>query len=594
MRNAEDIPPTATSGISINQTQFTNDPISVATGDVYFLARNNESVEKQYNNLELKEGETSLGTMSLNNWSQITNKSLGSLSAGTHTYSLFYNGEKVCDASVTVSATSDICTISGSRIEGQPLSMRVSGVRSNTQFTWTLNNKSQTIDCDATHCWNNSMNAPAAGGPYNYSVKRGSNTICSGTVSIDPILSCSATPNPVGKGLPYTFTASAAVRCTNCTFTNEANATENNIVVPAGGSWTKVRTPNSLGDKTPGLSCSTCENNTNASCTVSLKVVTPKPVFECSETLTATVGKDNNVKLKLTGILGCDDSNCDYLISGTNADGQYHSGCTNTSCNLPAITNKTKSDGETDTYQVTLRNTAGETTKNCTVTFTAGPTITCGCVAVCGEGCQTRIRTTSLDNTNFTGCMFFKDISTLQFNNYTLNGVDRTGQFCWQNAENCATKLAAIDKIDGGYYVKVENQTGYMIVNGSPAEDPCAGSGADNPVQETVIIRVGRDIQNYYSPSQEQEYENGTCFSLVGTWDDCCSHPTPALNCQNVSGNGMTYSYNGNDAYKTTDNGNMKENFGVTLQQTTTTTTFIDNVCVTSRSGSKIRCKFEN
>lgn len=592
VRNAEDAPPSVTCGISINQNQFTNDMISL-TDNVYFLARNSESVERQYADLVLKEGETLIGTMNLNNWSQITNRSLGNLTAGNHTYTLYYNGEAVCNASVTVNATSDVCSISGSRIEGQPLSIRVSGVRSNTQFTWTLDNKSQTIDCDATHCWNNTMKAPAAGGPYTYTVKRGTNTICTGTVSTDPILSCSATPNPVGKGLPYTFTASAAVRCTNCTFTNEANATENNIVVPAGGSWTKVRTPNSLGDKTPGLRCSTCENNAEASCTVPLKVVTPKPVFECSETLTATVGKDDNVKLKLTGILGCDDEDCDYLISGTNADGQYHSGCTNTSCNLPAITNKTKTDGQTDTYQVTLKNDAGETTKDCEVTFTAGPTITCGCVAVCGEGCQTRIRTTSLNNTNFTGCMFFKDISTLQFNNYTLNGDPRTGQFCWENAANCATKLAAIDKIDGGYYVKVENQTGYMIVNGSPAEDPCAGSGAGQG-PEPVVITIGRDIQNYYNPSQEQEYDNGTCFSLVGTWDDCCYHPTPALNCQNVSGSGMTWSYGGNPTYVSTPNGNWKQNFGVTLQQTTTTTTFIENVCVTSGSGSKIKCKFEN
>ena len=597
LRNSEDIPPSVTCGISTSQNAFTNDPVFVGN-EVYFLARNNESVDKTYN-VTLKKGEISLNNPApapLKNWSQITNiRSLGSdLAAGNHTYSLYYNGEKICDASVTVTEASDACTISGDRIEGQPLSMRVSGVRSNTQFSWTLGNNSTTIDCDATHCWNNTMKAPAAGGPYTYTVKRGSNTICTGTVSIDPILSCSATPNPVGKGLPYTFTANAAVRCTNCIFTNDAGATENNIVVSAGGSWTKTRTPNSLGDKTPGLSCSTCDNNVNASCTVPLKVVTPKPVFECSETLIETVGKDNNVKLRLVGIVGCDNGSCDYLISGTNADGVYHnSGCGNSSCNLPSITNKTKTDGQTDTYQVSLRNSAGETTKNCEVTFTAGPTITCSCVSVCGEGCQTKIKTSSLNNVAYTGCMFFKDISTLQFDNYELNGTAKTGQFCWNNAEDCATKLSAIDKIDGGYYVKVENQTGYMIV-GTEAEDPCEGSEPDNPVTGPVIITVASDIPNYYDPSQEEEYENGTCFSLVGTWDNCCYHPTPSLNCRNVSGNGMTYSYNGNPTYKTTQNGNMKENFGVTLEQTTTTTTFINNVCVTSGSGSKIKCKFEN
>jgi hypothetical protein len=38
----------------------------------------------------------------------------------------------------------------------------------------------------------------------------------------------------------------------------------------------------------------------------------------------------------------------------------------------------------------------------------------------------------------------------------------------------------------------------------------------------------------------------------------------------------------------------MKESAGVSLPQTSTTTTFIEHICATSTSGGKIKCSFEN
>lgn len=595
LRKEEEAPPDVECRISTEPNDFSTDPVFTGS-QLYFVAYNKKAEDKTYN-VTLKKGDDSIGTAILQSGSGRTMvASLGTLAKGTHSYSLYVGNEKRCDASVTVNDASGACTISGNRYEGHKLSMKVSGVTANTQFKWTLDNASRTIDCGRDGCWNNDMSAPATAGTYSYTVTKGANTICTGSVDIKPILTCSATPNPIGKGLPYTFTANAVVRCTNCSFTNDAGSTENNIVVLAGGSWTKNRTPNSLGTKSLTLSCTNCSTDrgdVSVSCSVPLEVVKIKPTFSCADNLKATVNKDNNVRIRLEDITSCDDDDkCTYSISGTGSDATVYTGCTNTNCTIPAITNKSKNKGDTAIYSVTLTNKAGHTTEDCSVDFVEGPTITCNCVSVCGEGCQTKIKTSSLNNVAFTGCMFFKDISTLQFNNYTINGTPKTGQFCWDNATDCATKLSSIEKIDGGYYVKVVDQTGYLIV-GTEAADPCEGSGADDPVTGPVIITIS-EKSPYYTPDQQQEYENGTCFSLVGTWDKCCDHPTPRLDCQNVSGNGMTYSYNGNPTYKTTQNGNMSEDFGVTLQQTTTTTTFISNVCVTSHSGSKIKCKFRN
>ncbi len=379
LRKEEEVPPTVTCGISTRSDAFSVDP--VFTGNrLYFLARNTESVDKTFN-VTLKQGDATVGTATLQKWSQITNvKDLGTgLAKGTHTYSLYVGDEKVCDASVTVNDISGACTIGGKPYAGQQISVNVSGVNANTQFTWTFNNSSKTIDCGTANCWNNTINAPTTPGTYAYSVTKGANKICEGSVTIAPILTCSATPNPVGKGANYTFTANAAVSCWNCSFTDDANNTENNLGVQENASLTRTKAAgNSTGDKTLSFNCNSCNNNVSASCTTPLKVVKAKPSFNCADNLKATVGVNDNVKVRLTGIAGCDENDCDYMISGTGADGSWND-CPNANCVIPAITNTSAIGGSTEYYHVTLRNSVGESeTKDCGVDFIAGPT----CLAV--------------------------------------------------------------------------------------------------------------------------------------------------------------------------------------------------------------------
>lgn len=376
LRNSEDAPPIVTCGISTNEYGFANDPVSV-TDNLYFLARNDESVERTYS-VTLKKGDDEVGTATLKNWSQITNvKSLGTLTAGNHNYTLLVNGEEVCNVNLTVNDASGACTITGNMYEGQPLAMTVSGVKSNTQFTWTLDDDSRTIDCGTSNCWNNTLNAPDEAGTYSYSVKKGTNTICTGSVTIAPILTCSATPNPVGKGANYTFTANGALHCWNCTYTNDAGTATNNLEVQAGGTLTRTNAAgNSTGEKSLTFACNSCDNNVSASCSVPLTVAKAVPSFSCAANLRATAGKDNNVKIKLVDVAGCDENDCDYRVSGENADGTWHD-CPDANCEIPAFTNTNTASGNTVNYQITLQNTLGPSaTKTCEVEFIAGSTCT--------------------------------------------------------------------------------------------------------------------------------------------------------------------------------------------------------------------------
>ena len=380
LRKEEEVPPTVTCGISTRSDAFSVDP--VFTGNrLYFLARNTESVDKTFN-VTLKRGDATEGTATLQKWSQITNvKDLGTgLAKGTYTYSLYVGEEKVCDASVTVNDISGACSIGGKLYEGQQLSMNVSGVNANTQFTWTLKNgtetvKSRTIDCGTANCWNNTLDAPATAGSYTYTVTKGTNTICEGSVTIDPILTCSVTPGTVNKGQSYTFRANKAgdLNCWNCSF--KVNGTKIEPPYNPQPNTDIEKTENTSGTKTLSFNCD-CDNNSHPSCSTELNVSKTKPVFSCANNLKATVNTDDNVKIRLTGIVGCDDTDCSYSIAGTGSIGTtLYSGCTNTNCDIHAITNKSKSKDDTAIYVVTLAN-PDTAIRSCSVTFVEGATCT--------------------------------------------------------------------------------------------------------------------------------------------------------------------------------------------------------------------------
>lgn len=278
-RNADDIPPSVTCGISTSPTEFSSNPISVSD-NVYFLARNNESVEKQYP-VTLKNGEIQLGTATLSNWSGLTNiKDLGTLNAGDYTYSLYYNNEKICDIPVTVNEESGACHISGKMYEGQVISMNVSGVTKNIRYTWTLNGDNQPIDCDPNNCWNNTRTAPTTPGTYSYSVTSGSSKICEGSVTIEPMLSCSVTPSELNKKAYYTFTATRNQNCWDCYYTYDSGTQR--VYFPDNSNTIELaKMATVAGGKTLTLACTCGDNNYGASCSRNITINNTEDPLTC-------------------------------------------------------------------------------------------------------------------------------------------------------------------------------------------------------------------------------------------------------------------------------------------------------------------------
>ena len=613
MRNAEDVPPTVTCGISTNQYGFSADPISVAD-NVYFLARNEESVDRTFN-VTLKKGETTVASGTLKNWSQITNvESLGSLPKGNHSYSLYVGSDKVCDVNVSVTEESGACSISGKLYEGQQLLMNVSGVKSNTQFTWTLDNSLKTIDCGTGGCWNNAMNAPATAGTYSYSVTRGSSRICSGSLTISPILTCSVTPSEVNKGEDYTFHATRAggINCWYCSYTYDSGTQQN---VNTGTNITK--TASSAGDKTLSFDC-TCDNNFNASCSTHLNVIMPKPTFSCPANLKASTAGSNNVTIIPQNVEGCDEGGgyCYYTITGTGVTGDGYTGGA-----LPSFTESGKDDGDTETYAVALTNSVGTTTENCSVEFSTQSV--CGCT--CSSGCD-NLGTHGVEGTtDAVRCLFATSITEIN-ENYGRNTIwvngKRPGYCNGQSSCNTALADAGVTKVDGGYYIEVPRTRGchdsnppagasadcqwvkVSITGGTPA---CGGAtsssseatsptssdtptSSDSPTSSGSVTEMVITDGNY--PPQVNGVTSGTCFSLSGVWNnDCNRHPQ--LNCNVTSGGGGVRITYGSNQWETS-NYNLKQDLGVAMPCSPDPAVFIDRVCVEWINGTAGWCKFEN
>ena len=283
LRKEEDIPP-VTCGISTSPDRFSTDP--VFTGNqLYFLARNTESVDKEFT-VTLKQGDTQVGTATLQKWSNITNvANLGTgLAKGTHTYSLYVGTDSLCEASVTVNDITGACTIGGKPYVGQPIFVNVSGVQANTQFLWTLKKDAQTIgsrtiNCGTDGCGNSPMNAPTTPGTYSYTVTKGTNTICTGSVNIGSILSCSVTPSELNRKAYYTFSATRNLDCWNCSFTYDSG-TQSNIWFPGGSNTVEItKKAMDAGEKTLTFAC-TCDNY-GTSCSENITINNTDEPFTC-------------------------------------------------------------------------------------------------------------------------------------------------------------------------------------------------------------------------------------------------------------------------------------------------------------------------
>jgi hypothetical protein len=275
------------------------------------------------------------------------------------------NATKSCSFDVVFiegsgSVTAD-CKVIGSLYQSQSIQLEVSnisGISQNSKMKWIMNGATKEIECNASNCWANSMNAPSVPGNYDYVLTYNEKTVCAGTVEIGSALTCAVSPNELNKGEEYSFTAHRNINCWNCYYQFD-NGTENNIQFGDGiYDISLTKTATNLGNKTLSLNC-TCNGNIAASCSQEITINDVPPSFSCPDDLSFETNSQITITPK--DLTGC-ESGCAYTISGTSVSTtnfEYSSGA------LPSFT--APSTAGNPTYTISLTNNVGTTSKDCSV-----------------------------------------------------------------------------------------------------------------------------------------------------------------------------------------------------------------------------------
>lgn len=135
------------------------------------------------------------------------------------------------------------------------------------------------------------------------------------------------------------------------------------------------------------------------------------------------------------------------------------------------------------------------------VTYTtASSGSTCNCAKYCGSGCESNIVTGNAGGGNiYSGCVFLTAATRINNNaGYTINGtpITENGNLCYGDEAACASKLAAYEPVDGGWYFKMDNVYTDIISSGynpcatvtAPTITACPVASATLPPNGTVRI----------------------------------------------------------------------------------------------------------
>ena len=365
--------------------------------------------------------------------------------------------------STEVTAT---CSVGGSLYQGQGIQLNVSNltnVSNQVAMTWNLNGSTKTLQCNSGGCWDNAMNAPTTPGTYSYTLTYNGGEVCSGTVVIEPALTCSVNPTTLSKGDNYTFTGSNNVNCWSCTYTYDSGSEGNHNPTDA-----ITKAASTTGTKTLTLSC-TCNNSITATCSKDITINQAPPAFQCETNKSATVS--TSISLTPQNLSGCEDG-CSYTIAGTSVTGNgYTSGA------LPGFTGP--SSAGTVSYTVSLTNSANTTSHDCSVTWTAVSSSSAavssssaggGCHCTCPSGCNNVI--TSGSWSNHTNCYFATAINFVGPYNSTVvnvNGTTFSGN--WFGGSSMPAKK------DGGWYIQFTTVDGSEAAEFTIGSPTCGGGG---------------------------------------------------------------------------------------------------------------------
>lgn len=378
-------PPSITCGVSKHSYDISGENSFRSTDDLYFVAKNNSSVASVLD-VSIMKGETADGTGSIanySNWSSL--KNIGSLPAGTYTYSVVYEGSSVCSHNITVvEAGSDVeadCKITSHYWELNDETLYSSNdlyfvaknkVNTNDEYSAVLydGNGNQVSDVEFTdngQSYNaklkpNSNVSPFAlhklqPGSYTYTLKIGSHTVCSVTATVLGALTCSVDNVTIGPGDSFVLNTNYAGTCYNSTLT-ASPSTGSGLSSSESQCQTKYTiTPSSKGTYEYTYSVTNGSIGT-VSCENSVTVDDIPPKITCPDDKTVKVGSTVSVKPK--SLVGCGDG-CSYTIGTVATAASGYTG------GIVSFTGSSKK--EDVKYKFTVGNTIGSDDCEFTLTY---------------------------------------------------------------------------------------------------------------------------------------------------------------------------------------------------------------------------------
>lgn len=308
---------------------------------------------------------------------------------GSYTYDFYFEGDKKCSGTLTVidpvdevtATCANVSTYPGQNTGSLVTLQHYSHVVSQVPLTIKIGSDTKaTNTCDQYNCPNGGMsfNAPSSisGSPYTYKLFVDGKEKCSGTITVNDVLSCSATPTNVTLGNSFVFTTTyASSECWNSSLTSnsDGNGLPSNIT-QCQSSYTI--TPATIGTKTYTYSVTNGRIGTG-SCSVEVNVAEEAPVITAGcPTSAISIEKGSSMTLPLT-VTGCTSpAGCNYAVtkgsttlSGAVTNKSYHG--TTTGSFTP-----TEEGEHTFTVTNSATNTAGTNVCKFNVSFRK-PEVTC-------------------------------------------------------------------------------------------------------------------------------------------------------------------------------------------------------------------------
>ena len=297
--------------------------------------------------------------------------------AGTYTYSITYDGNTFCTASLTVETVADVLSATCPDIETFPLLSTPWGITmegysnlTNTvSRTVSVNDNSWNKDCSKNSCGDmDAVLAPAAVGEYTYTLTAGGTSLCtsdSRKYVVKNPLECYVDDQLISNGDVITLATGESFKFKAAWASGVGNGNPAECVitgsnVTSNGCWNNQSvfnsnvtiTPSGTGDKAYTYSVKLDRYNGNITdaftCNWTMRVTKPDVDVDCPEgLLTYVVGSTATFNAKK--LTGCADG-CDWTIgpvSGTayNSidDGSYTSKTDNVTFEVPNAVNSSAS-----------------------------------------------------------------------------------------------------------------------------------------------------------------------------------------------------------------------------------------------------------